>query len=296
MKLHLLDRSANGNNSFTASINEHNNFLKVWHHHPELELVVIFKSEGTCFIGDGIEPFKSGDIVLIGNGLPHMWLNDDIYVDKNSDLKAKALAFHFKINFLGDNFFETPEMIHLLELFERAKYGIKFFDVSKKLINDIQKILDLKGFEKTMCFLSILNKLSKHTNYKKFASIGFIDSFKNSNSDTQDRVQKFIFKNFNKDLKLSDVATIANMNISAFSRYFKRVNRKTFSKYVSEIRIGYACKLLIENTLPISDVAYESGFNSIANFNRQFKKSMNYTPSQYSKKHKTNIKKDLFLP
>ena len=131
----------------------------------------------------------------------------------------------------------------------------------------------------------ILNKLAKHKSVKKLASDGFVNSFKATKSDTQDKVQAYIFKNFNKEINLETAANIAHMNTSAFSRYFKRVNRKTFSRYVTEIRIGYACKMLIEDKFNIAAVCYESGFKNISNFNRQFKIIMNCTPSDYLKNY-----------
>ncbi len=286
MKLHLLDRSGIGNSSFTAKVNEYPYFLKIWHYHPELELVVILKNEGTCFVGDRIEKVEVGDIVLIGKNLPHMWSNDENYFDQKEDTSSKAIAIHFKQDYLGDTFFETPEMHHLLSLFEKSKLGLKFINVDTKLIDEIQSMSKLKGFKKTISFLVILDKLANHTHVKSLASDGFINSFKSIKSDTQDKVQAYIFKNFNREIGLEVAAGIANMNTSAFSRYFKRINKKTFSRYVTEIRIGYACKMLMENKFNISQVCYESGFNNISNFNRQFKIVMHATPSEYLKKYK----------
>ena len=285
MKLHYLDRSGISNSSFTTKINEYPYFLKIWHYHPELELVIILESEGTCFIGDSIEKFEVGDIVLIGKNLPHMWLNDEDYFNQNTKLSAKAIAIHFKQDYLGKAFLETPEMNHLSNLFENAKYGIKFLNINKNIITDIQNMLELKGFDKTIAFLIILNKLAKHKQIKQLASKGFTNAFKTIKSETQDKVQAYIFKNFNKEISLEEAASVAHMNASAFSRYFKRVNKKTFSRYVTEIRIGYACKLLIENKFNIASICYESGFKNISNFNRQFKIIMHSTPSEYLKKH-----------
>lgn len=285
MKLHLLDRSSISNSSFTTKVNEYPYFLKIWHYHPELELVVILKSEGTCFVGDSIEKFEVGDVVLIGKNLPHMWLNDENYFNQDKDESAKAIAIHFKQNYLGESFFETPEMMHLLELFDRSKCGLKFLNVGNELIDEIQEMLEMKGFQKTISFLIILDKLAKHKDIKKLASDGFVNSFKAAKSKIQDNVQAYIFKNFNREIKLEEAANIAHMNVSAFSRYFKRVNKKTFSRYVAEIRIGYACKLLMEKRSNIAAVCYESGFNNISNFNRQFKLVMNCTPSAYLKSY-----------
>jgi AraC-like DNA-binding protein len=285
MKLHLLDRSSLNNSSFTAKLNDYPYFLKIWHYHPELELVVILKSEGSCFVGDSIEKFEVGDIILIGENLPHMWLNDEDYFQQNSNQSAKAIAIHFKKDYLGTTFFETPEMNHIWDLFNRARLGLKFLNINKKLILDIQNMLDQKGFEKTMSFITILNELAKHKETKSLASKGFVNSFKETKNETQDKVQAYIFKNFNKPITLEEVAQIAHMNTSAFSRFFKRINRKNFSKYLSEIRIGYACKLLLEEKYNIASVCYECGFNNISNFNRQFKLIMNCTPSVYVKEH-----------
>lgn len=286
MKLHFLDRSNLNNSSFSTKVNEYPNFLKVWHYHPEIELVVVLKSQGTCFIGDGVEQFEENEIVLIGKNLPHMWLNDDAYFQENANLVAKAIAIHFDRKCLGATFFETPEMIHLSELFDRAKFGVKFLKVDKKLIKDIQEMTESVGFDKTMAFLNILNKLAKHKTYKLLASQGYVNSLRNVENKTLDTIHAYIFNNFNKSITLEDVAKVANMNTSAFSRFFKRVNRKTFSRYLAEIRIGYACKLLLENKYNISGVCYESGFQNISNFNRQFKLIMNKTPSSYLKEYK----------
>ncbi|MCG9792557.1 AraC family transcriptional regulator [Flavobacterium algicola] len=285
MKLHLLDRSSLNNSSFTAKLNDYPYFLKIWHYHPELELVVILKSEGSCFVGDSIEKFEVGDIILIGENLPHMWLNDEDYFQKNTNESAKAIAVHFKKDYLGTTFFETPEMNHISHLYERARLGIKFLNLDHNLIQDIQKMVEQKGFEKTMSFLHILNQLARHKDTKSLASKGFVHSFKTSTNETQDKVQAYIFKNFNNPITLEEVAQIANMNTSAFSRFFKRMNRKNFSRYLSEIRIGYACKLLLEDKYNIASICYESGFNNISNFNRQFKLIMNCTPSDYVRQH-----------
>ncbi len=289
MKLHLLDRSSLSNSSFTAKVNDYPYFLKIWHYHPELELVVILKSEGSCFVGDSIEKFEVGDIILLGKDIPHMWLNDEDYFKQDSKQSAKAIAIHFKQDYLGAAFFETPEMIHILELFDRARFGLKFSNLDIKIVEDIQNMLELNGFEKTMYFLNILNALAKHKNYKLLASNGYLNSFKTTKNETQDKVQDYIFKNFNREITLEEVAQIANMNTSAFSRFFKRVNRITFSRYLAEIRIGYACKLLLENKSNIASICYEIGFNNISNFNRQFKLIMNCTPSTYVKQHKKNV-------
>ena len=284
MKLHLLDRS-NSNSGISVKKNNYPRFLKLWHYHPELELVAILKSTGTCFIGDSIKKFQPKDVVLIGKNLPHMWLNDPLYFEENSTLKAAAISIHFRDLFLGNTFLNLPEMNSILQLFKKAEQGIQFKNVSKKLRQSIEKLHTASDFNKTYHFIAILYELSIHSDYKVLASSGYVIALQREDSALTNQVIAYIFKNFNKEINLKKVAEISKMNASAFSRSFKRVHRKTFSKYVNEIRIGYACKLLIENDLNIAAIAYETGFNNLSNFNRQFKIIKKISPSAYIKKH-----------
>ncbi len=286
MKLHLLDRSTKlSNTSFLIRNNCYPNLLKIWHYHPELELVVILKSSGTRFIGDNIEKFNEGEIVLIGKNLPHMWLNDKEYFEKDSKLEAQAISIHFNENFAGDAFFNLPEMSSIEKLLIRAQSGIRFIGDLKLVINWIKELETLMKFDKLMKFFQILNFLANHQEYKLLSSIGFVNSFKKTGRNNLVDVYEYIIKNFKDKITLDDVASIACMNPTAFSRVFKRVNRKTFSEYLNEVRIGYACKLLMEEKYNISEICFESGFNNISNFNRQFKKTTNYSPTQYIKTH-----------
>lgn len=284
MKLHLLDRS-----HLTATIsvrkNSYPNFLKIWHYHPELELVTVLKSKGTRFIGDSIKKFQPKDVVLIGKNLPHMWLNDPKYFEGDDHLKAEAISIHFKEDFLGHTFLKLPEMSHIVALFKMAEQGIQFRNVPKPLRDAIIALNGETDFNKTHQFISVLHQLALHEDCKILASAGYVASLKLEEQKLSNTVIAYIFKNFNKDIGLNTVAAIVNMNPSAFSRSFKRVHRKTFSKYVNEIRIGYACKLLTENELNVAAIAYESGFNNLSNFNRQFKIIKKMSPSSYLRKH-----------
>ncbi|HUH27936.1 AraC family transcriptional regulator [Gelidibacter sp.] len=284
MKLHLLDRS-HTTSAISVRKNSYANFLKIWHYHPELELVIVLKSKGTRFIGDSIKKFQPKDVVLIGKNLPHMWLNDPKYFQDNKSLSAEAVAIHFKEDFLGNTFLQLPEIKPIVTLFKKAEQGIQFRNVPDALLQTIVKLNDETDFNKTHQFIGILHQLALHEDYNLLASSGYVASLRLEESDLSNKVIAFIFNNFNKEIDLNTVAEIVNMNPSAFSRSFKRVHRKTFSKYVNEIRIGYACKLLIENELNVAAIAYESGFNNLSNFNRQFKMIKNMSPSAYLKKH-----------
>jgi len=257
-------------------------FLKVWHYHPELELVLNIKSTGTRFVGDSIKKFDEGEVVLIGKNLPHMWLNDELYFDENSNLIVEDIVVHFKKEFLGFDFLEASEMKHISKLLYIARYGIKFLDLDQKVVMAIGKMAEMEaGFERTMKFIYVLNTLAKHRDYELLSSEVFVNAFKKNQNEILDKTYEYVFENFSGPIGLKDVAKIAHMNPSAFSRFFKRVNHKTFSRYLNEVRIGYACKLLIENRFNIASICYESGFNNISNFNRQFKAIIKMSPTEY---------------
>lgn len=285
MKLYSVDRSNLENKSFTVRENNYPYFLKIWHYHPELELVYVLKSTGTRFIGDSIDKFEAGDVVLLGKNLPHMWQNDEVYFKEESKLKAIAIAIHFKDDFLGNQFLLTPEMSDISNLVKDATYGIYFKNLdakTKKLIRDLH---NYKGFDRAINFLKILNLLARHDEKKFIASEGYVNTTLLHENKKSEKIYEYIFKNFNQKINLSIVADIAHMNPSAFSRYFKKINKKSFSIYLSEIRVGYACKLLIENKYNITQICFESGFNNISNFNKQFKTITKLTPSEYLKTH-----------
>ncbi len=283
MKLHFLDRSDLQDKSVSVHYNSYSNFLKVWHYHEQLELVVVLKSIGTRFVGDNIEKFNEGEVILLGKNIPHMWLNDKTYFKKESELKAEAIAIHFKEDFLGEHFFKSPEMNHIYLLFERAKRGIKFTGETHDLISEITKMVYLNDFERILKMIRILDQLAREKNYKKLSTAGFFNTFNTSDNKNLYKVYSYIFNNFKDQITLNDVAEIAHMNPAAFSRFFKKGSRKTFSRYLNEIRIGYACKLLLEQKYNITDICYESGFNNLSNFNRQFKSITNYSPTKYLK-------------
>ncbi len=286
MKLHLIDRSSAPTSSFSIKRNVYPHFLKVWHYHAELELVLINKSTGTRFVGDSIEKFQEGDVILIGRNLPHMWLNDEIYFKEESDLMADALSIHFKEDFLGNIFQQTSEMKHIHQLFNRAKLGIKFEDLLPALVEKIVALSNLNSFDRTLKFIQVLNDLAEIKKYKLLASNGFISTFNASKDEKLSKVYSYVYNHFKTPIGSKDVAEIIHMNQAAFSRYFKRTHRKTFTRYLNEIRIGYACKLLIEQSFNIKTICYECGFNNISNFNKQFKLILGISPSNYSKKHR----------
>ncbi len=285
MKSHFIQRVTDRQESLAIQDYCANYFSKDWHHHAELELNVILESSGTAFVGDSIEQFEPGDIVLIGKNLPHLWLNNKNYFQKNSELKAKAHIIHFFEDFAG-GLFEIPEMTAIKFLFEQAKLGIKFTEKpNDSITKGIHKIVDGSGVDRIIAFIDILRELSEQKKYKILSNPGYMASvYIEMDKDRLLPVYEYIITNFKNRLYLSVAAELANMEPSSFSRYFARVHKKTFIEFVTEVRIGHVCKLLIDDK-PIASACYESGFNNLSNFHRHFKKIKGMSPSEYIQFH-----------
>lgn len=286
MKPKELSRKSPSHASFSVSKHNLTHFLSVWHYHDEIELVYINKSVGTKFIGDSINKFQPNDLVLIGSRLPHLWLNDKEYFDR-SDLEAEAWVIHFHPACLGEGFFQLPELNKIGKLLQQAKVGLEINGKSKSsIIKSLAFMMDHDGSERFLELIKILCWIADEQDIKELSSLSFIDSYSNFSDSRLDKVYQYIFNNFKENVNLDTVAGLANMNSSSFSRYFKQVTNKTFTVFVNEVRIGFACKLILEqNHLNIAEIGFQSGYNNLSNFNKQFKTVMSMSPTEYQRAH-----------
>lgn len=260
-----------------------NHFDPNWHFHPHYQLFTVVEGSGTRFIGDSIQHFEAGDTVFLGPDLPHLWQSDKIYFeDKN--LKTRGLVLYFKEDFLGTEFFSISEMKNLKNLLDNTKRGMKWHKDSSQLITlALEKMLYSSGFEKILLLLELLNSLSNSKDFEFITSSNYSNSYKISETERMQKVYEYVNTNYKELIKLSDIAKLVGMSESAFCRYFKKRTNSTFVDFVNEIRIGNACKLLSLPNPSISDICFESGFNTISNFNFHFKKIRKCSPSDYLK-------------
>jgi AraC-like DNA-binding protein len=281
MKPQLLKITPPPNSSFNFYAQDAPYFATPWHYHPEYEIVLVLESTGKRFVGSNISEFKPGDLCLMGAYLPHYYRNDESYYAKDSTQRARSSVIHFLENFMGGNFFELPECQGLKALLERSKRGLNFGAKTMKKVAD--KIGDLQhqtGVNRLMELIKILNILSESDDAQELTTSTM--SLQNEvDSARINGVLSFIMQNYQHEMPLGEVAKLANMSESAFSRYFKKRTRRTFSQFVTEVRIEQACKMLVEDKMSISAIALESGFPNLSNFNRQFKSLKKTTPLAY---------------
>lgn len=257
-------------------------FDKDWHFHPEYQLFWVMKGKGTRFIGDQMKPFKEGDLVLTGPNLPHLWRNDQEYFDKSSGLETQGIVVYFPDDFLGDTLWAKEEFEDVRNLLLRSARGLEIHGKTNRRIQVMMKELIRERGAKGMAkFLEILDTIAHSEECEAITAAGYINTNKESEKDRMSQVYEFVMENFRQKILLAEVAAIANMTESAFSRYFTSRMNKSFSEFLADVRIGHACKLLHEAEANISQVSYESGFQTLSNFNRQFKERMGVTPMVY---------------
>ena len=273
--------------SFLYMCWECNYFDKPWHFHKDYELVLIDKTEGTRFIGDHVSHFKDGDLALIGPNIPHLYRNSEDYY-KNKGLVAQSIFIHFTDDFLGKPFFDLPEMKLVRRLLDRAALGLDVFGKANKYVK--QKLTEMKEeipAKRLLSLLDILIFLSNNNDLKYILSRGFTASNSND-TDKINIVLQFIMENYTHNIYIEEIASKLNMSVASFSRYFKHHTRKTFSNYVTEIRIGHACRLLMEDNYNISEICYLSGFDNLSNYYRHFKKQVGIIPKEYKSRFLSN--------
>ena len=257
-----------------------------WHFHSEYQLFIVLKGSGTRFIGDNIKLFKKGDITFTGPNLPHLWRSDnDGSVDEDHPW-SEGIVVYFHDNFVSKNLLQKEEAIKLRQLFKKSLRGIEITGKTAKTIRKmLLNILKMKGFDSVIELFKILNCLTKTNEIELLASPGYTNTQKEGDTERMNKAYTYVMKNFKNKITVSELASLTNMAPTSFSRYFKIHANKTFSEFVSEIRIGYACKLLIEKKMDISQTCYNSGFQTLSNFNRQFKAITNRTPLAYKKEY-----------
>jgi AraC-like DNA-binding protein len=256
--------------------------LVPWHFHPETEIIYVEKGTGTRFVGDHAEPFGEGDIGLTGANLPHVWRSDPVYRENIPGLTTHVLVVHFHDTIFTGPLAVLPEMQGINKLLFESQYGIKFFGSAKEDIKyRMEEMMKTTGIEKYLRLIGILDIMSKTEERQLLASTGYSKIRKSADFNRFDKVHRFMIENFQESISLEAVADIVGMTPTSFCRYFKKHTSKSFHTVLNEIRIGHACKLLIENKMNISGICYESGFSNVSNFNEQFKKIKGYSPSQF---------------
>ena len=273
-------------NSYSIRHDNMPKFGTVWHYHPELELHFTIKGEGVRFIGDNISNFSAGEMLLLGENLPHMWRCKEEYFQENAGLEVEAMVLHFLPNCLGKDFLNLPEAYLIPKLFEKAKRGIIITGEAKEnLIQLMHTAIEATNLDRLIVLLSMIKILAECEDMEPISSA--YPNIQSNDVETArlDKIYSYTLANYKNDISLEEIASIANLSVTSFCRYFKQMTNKTYYDFLIEIRISHVCRALVEDKLATEVICFECGFNNVSNFYRHFKKIKKMSPLQYKKNY-----------
>lgn len=267
-------------------------FYNQLHYHPEIELLHIEKGSGTQFIGECIRNFTDDHMVIVGSNLPHMWRCDEKYHKGQEGLFAQSTAIHFRPDLWGEYFSNLPEFKAINDFLEYTESGLQIKGETKKRIGVLMReMIEMDGLDRMIHLLKILRILAFSNDITPITSTNFDFSLDDQDNQRLNQIYSYTRNNFERKISLEEVSEVANMSPTSFCRYFKSRMNKTYSQLLLELRVGQACKLLIDGNLSVSQVCFESGFNNISHFNRHFKLITQKTPLQYQHEYRNKWRK-----
>ena len=250
---------------------DENYFRSFWHFHPQLELTYIIKGEGMRYVGDNIETFSAGDLVLLGKNTPHNWESFN-----HSSVGAEALVVQFPEQISSS----YSEFKGFEELLERAKSGLLFTNPDPEILKLINKLDEGDAALRLIRFFEVLYML-RHQQARSLSSKDFSIQRLNNRETRINKVKDCIGKRISSPVSLKEIADYMQMTESYFCRWFRKNTGKTFVQYINILRVEMVCRDLLSSDRNISEIAYERGFDNISHFNRIFKRMKSVAPGEY---------------
>ena len=253
-------------------------FYNKLHQHEDIQLCTIIKGEGTLIVGDTINDYKSGDVLVIGSDLPHVFKSDTSIIEESF-----MISLFFTEDSFGKDFFKLDDFKELNSFFKKSLSGFKLLSNQQKIQERFLSLQTANNLDRFIGLFDIL-KLIKKSKTQALADFVYPKKYSDNEGKRMRNVMDYTIHNYDKNIDLDEIASKANMTPNAFCRYFKQRTNKTYFSFLNELRVENACKLLTGNKgLSISEIAYQCGFKNLSNFNRKFKEVKNTTPSKYRK-------------
>ena len=263
-------------------------FVLPLHKHVEYEIMLFTQGSGKQFVGEGVSDYKAGDMALIGSNVPHLHLCHtklDATSASNPEEKASAgEAIQFRPDIFPGQMEGIPDYHLIHDLLQKSQYGIRFYD--EGLFDEMLEMVrefDSSGYtSRIVCLLRMLEKLHDCQHFRLLSDTAYNQA--NLIPDVKEPVNKvyaYLYNHFKEKVTLGEIAEFVNQNPAALCRYFKQRTDRSIFQCLAEIRIEHACKLLTYSKMNVSQIAYESGYNSVTHFVAQFEKIIKRTPSEY---------------
>lgn len=253
-----------------------------WHVHAEHELILVLECQGYRIVGDDISPLGRGDLVFIGEDLPHVYQSDEFRLGPKTPVHAILVQFEKRV---WDGLLEFPALNPVRRLLNRASLGLH---VSGRTRDEValmmEKMLHVNPVERIALFLTVLDTMARSRRCTPIASPGFVPSPVSYDQERINCVYLWINEHLDQPIRLPDAARVVHLSDGAFSRFFRAHLGKSFPEFVNELRIGRACRLLAESETTITRVALGCGYRNLSNFNRQFLRHKGVTPREFRRR------------
>jgi AraC-like DNA-binding protein len=290
MKPQLLQVTTAPNRSFSVRRELIPNINNRWHCHKEVELIHFHRGSGTQFVGDSIRRFKAGDVVLVGANLPHYWYYDRDETEPGEPKACRlpySTVIHFTEDFWGHQFLALPENKSLKTTLDRARRGLSLSGVvGQRVASLMEKLYQDEDPYRIIGLMECMLTAGETDDSSYLASLGFQYEASEAEDERLNTIYNYTLIHFCEKIRLPDIASLVGLVPNSFCRYFKSRTGKSYSQFLLEIRVGHACKLLIDGSMNIKQICYESGFNNFTCFYKKFKEVTGRSPLLYQRFHK----------
>lgn len=260
-------------------------FYDKLHQHPQWQLTMIKEGSGQLMVGDYLGRFEPGDIFLFSSNMPHVFRSDSAYFDENGEKHSLGYTIFFDFDALGSEVMEVDELAGLNQWLQQTKGSFAIHGQNKKTLgNSIADFGTKEGLDKLLSAFQILRMLQQPDILSPLNQIILQKNYTETEGKRMGQVMSFILSNSHEAISLQEVSNKANLSKEAFCRFFKERTGKTFTEFLTQVRIHQACQLLQEKDLSISQIAYQCGFQNLSYFNRAFKKIQEETPKEFRRR------------
>ena len=284
MKELLEEIKLNPDESFYIGIFQDHIDKSHWHYHQEFELSFITEGSGKRIVGDSTEEFHPGDLIFIGPRIPHVWFPSENNLTQHSGRTLESVYMLFNNDLLPQGLIQLPELSNVRKAVKLSERGIR---ITGDTLNEVSRIMlqlpFMNSIKRLMFFYEIMDLIGKGTSFSYLASADYVKTKFESTNTRVKRIHEYLMKNYQHHIDLKDVAEIAHMAPASICRFFKSSTGLTVFEYLNKIKIDYSCQLLLNTDQNIVDISYDCGFNNLSHFNKQFRKFIGKTPTQFRK-------------
>jgi len=260
-----------------------------WHYHQEYELSFITEGSGKRIVGDSVEEFHPGDLIFIGPRIPHVWFSETPVRNQHSGRTLESVYMLFNNDILPDEMTALPEFENIRKAIILSERGAR---ITGDTLNEVSRIMlqlpYMNRIKRLMFFYEIMDLIGRSTSFSYLASEHYMKTKFETNNSRINKIHEFLMKNYRDTVDLEEVAEVVHMAPASVCRFFKSSTGLTVFEYLNKIKIDYSCKLLLNTDLSIVDISYDCGFNNLSHFNKQFRKFLGQTPSQFRKHRERN--------